>query len=702
MSRYTTSTLLLLAATLPVQADEETRKMEVIEVQGKSLKPADLSLQTENTAANRLGMTILETPASIEIIDQESIAEKGDYSSLSAITRATGFSSSAGPGNGGTAVSARGFSGHSSVAYTYDGSRLYIGAGTVSFPADTWTFERVEVLRGPGSVINGIGAIGATVNYIPKKPSLASPQSEIDLTLGSDNLTRIAFGSGGALTDKLGYRLDLVSHQTDGYVDRADEERNVVAGALLYQPNDRFSATLSIDYANTDAAPYWGTPLVDGSVPDAIRRNNYNIEDGLVEYQDTWPRLHLEWQLSDIAVLRNDTYYMEVERHWRNVESYEYNSTTGLVDRASYLEILHEQEQLGNRTDVLFDFDINGMRNRVSVGAEVNRIDFSHINNSPYGGASSVDLLNPVPGTWAEGVVDETTADYDTDTTQCAVFIDNSLEINDQWSFVTGVRYDDIDYHRHDLARSNGQPADDIDTTLDGTSYRLGGVYKPLPQVSLYAQYSKAVDGIQSILSATDPTLKLSDGEQLEVGVKHEPLSGRLQYTIALYDITKNNLLSRDAFDVQRQIGEQSSRGVEIDLFWMPMDSLTVDLNLALLDPKFETFVNDGEDLSGNMPRNVPDKTANLWVTWQATSDWSVGGGARYVAERYLDNENTETLPEYVVWDAVIYWQLQPDLLISLRGKNLTDTDDYVLSSYSGQWILGDGRSAEIGLNYRF
>ena len=131
----------------------------------------EIRLGTENGAGSRLGLSGLDLPASVDIISRDEIATKGDYGALEAVTRTTGVSASASPGNGGTSISSRGFNGHGSTVYTYDGTRLYIVAGTVTFPAGTWTLGRVEVLRGAGSVINGVGALGTTINYVPKKPS---------------------------------------------------------------------------------------------------------------------------------------------------------------------------------------------------------------------------------------------------------------------------------------------------------------------------------------------------------------------------------------------------------------------------------------------------------------------------------------------------------------------------------------------------
>ncbi len=688
-----------LFASGPLAGDSE---MEVVQVWAQQLEKHGPSLDTVNGAASRLGLSLMDLPASAEIVEREEIAVKGDFSGLSAVTRAAGFSADASPGNGGTATSVRGFNGHTSLVNTYDGTRLYVGAGTVSFPADTWTVERIEVLRGPGSVINGVGAMGATVNYVPRKPTFEAISHQVAITLGENGLRRYAYGSGGELTSRLAYRLDAVSHRTDGHVDRADEERTAVAGSLLFRPAENLDVRLSVDYADTDAAPYWGTPLVDGGIPDAIRENNYNVADGRVTYEDLWPRVHLEWQLTDTVRFRSDSYYLEADRHWRNVESYSYNPETGRVDRSLYLEILHDQEQLGHRTDLLFSGTVAGMANRFNIGAEVNRIDFTHTNNSPYAGSSSVDLLDPDPGYWAEGVGSETTRDYETETLQHAVFVDNVLAITDHWKLVAGVRHDEMDYERLDLARSNGESAGEIERDIAGTSWRVGGVYRPDSDTSFYAQVSTAVDSIQSLASASNPDLDLAEGEQIEVGVKQRLLHGRLQYTLALYDIVKSNLISSEPGGVERQIGEQSSRGVELDLYWVPLEGLSVDFNLALTEPEYEEFVSAGSNFSGNVPRSVPERTANLWLTWRMTPHWSIAGGARYVGERYLDHANTSQLPDYKVYDATLSWQVNRSLALTLRGENLSDTDDYVLSPYGNQWILAEGRTVEAGLHYRF
>ncbi|WP_444995334.1 TonB-dependent receptor [Aliikangiella sp. IMCC44359] len=677
---------------------------EILTIIGQK-EPKGLNLNDENSASSRLGLEIIDTPASQEIITKEEITIKADHSSLSAVTRTTGFSSSAGQGNGGTSMSVRGFNGHGSVVQTFDGTHMYVGAGTRTFPADTWSLEKIEVLRGPGSVINGVGAIGATVNYVPKIANFKNIENEIDVSIGSFNLQRLAFGSGGRLTDNTAYRFDIVNHNSNSSFDNSKENKQVVAGSIRFKPDENIDIKLSVDYADVKPITYWGTPLVNGKIIDSTRNHNYNIEDGIVNYIDWWPRLNFEWKINHNLTLRSDTYYLEADRHWRNIEEYAYNTGTGLVDRALYLEILHKLTQVGNRSDLLFDFNIDNIEHRISLGVEFNQIDFMHLNNRPYNGSTTVSLNHPNTGTWSDGAQSETTRDFISDTLQYALFFESHMLFNEQWSLITGIRQDQYDYERDDFNRSNGETAQKTNSHFSGSSWRLGVVYQPLQDISLYAQYSKALDSIGSVLTASNPHLKLAEGNQLEMGIKQLLWSSRLQYTIAIYHIEKANLISNDPGGISRQIGQQSSQGLELDTFIKPTDNFNIDFNIALVDAKYDEFVSGNADLSGKTPRNIPGVTANLWMNWQFIPQWQLSGGARYVDKRYTDNANTASiqLPDYTVFDVNLQWLINPNLKLSLRGKNITDENDYVLSSYgSTQWILAEGRSTEVGIYYTF
>lgn len=666
-----------------------------------------IRLNAQNDAGSRLGLSALDQPASVDIISRDEIATKGDYGALDAVTRTTGISASASPGNGGTSISSRGFNGHGSTVYTYDGTRLYIVAGTVTFPADTWTLDRVEVLRGAGSVINGVGALGTTINYVPKSPSFGESSFEAMAAFGSFDMKRLALGGGTEISDKLAFRLDVSHQEEDGFADRADEERDVLAGSLLYQATEDLSVRFSIDYADIDTAPFWGTPLINGEASNSHRQNNYNFEDGKVIYEDMWSRMHVEWNISDNITFRNDTYLLDAEREWQNLEEYSFNSTTGMIDRAFYLGIIHDEEQIGNRFDFLIDSDFNGFENSLSIGAEINDIELSYLNNFSTGGfgvGDSVPVFGFTPGITPQATI-PTVLDYQTDTKQFAIFVDDVIQLNDQLSLVLGGRYDDIDYSRLDLALG-GNPASRFSTDFSEFTWRAGLVYQPVADMSVYAQASTAADPVTSpiSISAGNANFDLATGRQYEIGLKQQFMQDRGEYTLAYFDIEKEDLLTRrPGSAITEQIGQQSSSGLEFTLRINPSDNLSIDFNAAEIDAEFDEFFSGGVSLAGNTPRNVPERTVNLWLNWSPINNVQVGGGFRHVDSRFVNDTNTEKLPEYTVFDASVNWMATDDLTVTARAKNLTNEEDYVIAPYvSNQWIFGDPRAYEISLRYSF
>ncbi|MBL4728287.1 MAG: TonB-dependent siderophore receptor [Gammaproteobacteria bacterium] len=700
---YLVSAVALACASNAQAAENEIEEIVVVGQGGVG----SIRLNAQNGAGSRLGLSGFDQPASVDIISREEIATKGDYGALDAVTRTTGISASASPGNGGTSISSRGFNGHGSTVYTYDGTRLYIVAGTVTFPADTWTLDRVEVLRGAGSVINGVGALGTTINYVPKSPSFGDSSFESVVAFGSFDMKRLALGGGAKISDTLAFRLDVSHQEEDGYADRANESREVLAGSLLYQATEDLSIRFSIDYADIDTAPFWGTPLINGEASSSHRRNNYNFEDGKVIYEDMWSRMHVEWNISDNVTFRSDTYLLNADREWQNLEEYSYNNTSGLIDRAFYLGIVHEEEQLGSRFDFLIESDFAGMQNKLSIGAEVNDIELNYLNNFSTGGfgvGDSVPVFGFTPGATPQATI-PTIPDYQTDTTQFALFIDDVIQLNEQFSLVLGGRYDNIDYSRLDLA-IGGNPASRFGADFSEFTWRAGLVYQPTTNMSIYAQASTAADPVTSPISISggNANFDLATGRQYEIGLKQQFMQGRGEYTIAYFDIEKEDMLTRlPGSTVSEQIGQQSSSGLEFTLRVNPSDNLSIDFNAANINAEFDEFYSGGVSLAGNTPRNVPERTINLWLNWSPVNDVQIGGGFRHVDSRYVNNANTEKMPEYTVFDASVNWAATDDLTVTARVKNLTNEEDYVIAPYvSNQWIFGDPRAYEVSLRFSF
>ncbi|USX12444.1 TonB-dependent siderophore receptor [Oxalobacteraceae bacterium OTU3CAMAD1] len=690
----------LLAANANANAVEDATLPTVV----VSSRADNGGLNSQTGTGSNLDLSRFDTPASVDAITRDQLERRGDTSLLDAITRAPGISAMPHPGNGGSSVAARGFTDTLSVMRLYDGMRQYGGAG-LTFPFDTWAVERIEVLRGPASVIYGDGAIGAVINVVPKKPTRGGIQTELQAGLGTENSRRFAIGSGGAIDDKWSYRFDASTDRSDGWVERGEYSNRAFSGAVRLDISPRLNVQLGAAKGKQKPMKYFGTPLIDGKPDPALADKNYNVADSVMRYDDRWIDVLVNWSPNDNVSVRSRFYDIDSDRHWRDVEAYRYNPATRLIDRSDATEIYHRQSQTGNTTDAAFKGSLLGLANRFSVGFDVNSSDFRHINNTYVGSAPSVDPYNPVPGSFSSPV--PTIPRYDSDAKQYALFAEDRLALDERWSLLAGVRYDHATLRRTDLVANRLA----YDKTSTNVGWRLGTVFQVTPSLALYGQVAKAADPISSqfFLSAANSQFKNATGRQLEVGVKQAFAQGSGEWTLAVYDITKNNLLTRYPANPARsvQVGERSSRGIEATVMAVLAPGWSAEANASLLRARFEDFseASGGSVVSraGNVPPDVPRRLANVWLNWELMPAWTASAGLRYVGERNADNANTLKLPSYAVTDASLRWKVSAGTNLTLRVANVFDKRYFTTAYYSPtQWFYGQDRRADIILNHRF
>lgn len=695
--------LAAVAVCLSAQAADPTP--EVHELAPVTVHAAgQTALDEPASTGSNLGLTPMQTPASVDVIARDQLEIRGDVSLVDAITRAPGLSGLGHPGNGGASLSARGFTDAASVMRLYDGVRQYGGIG-VTYPFDTWSVDRIEVLRGPASVIYGEGAIGGVVNVVPKKPTRGPVENEIQATIGTENTQRLAFGSGGAIDERWSYRFDVSGNRTDGPVDFGDSRNLSVSGALQWDPTPELGIKLSYAKGWQQPARYFGVPLVNGRQDPSLRTQNYNVSDSRIQYDDQWTELSARWTPTADLTVRSRAYYIDSKRHWRNAEYYDYLPASGLIQRSSYVEILHDQWQVGNTTDAVYRHALFGMNNSVSVGFDVNRASFRHTNNSPYSGTTVVDPYTFDRGNFVN--VAGTTPRYSNEAVQYALFAENRLEITPRWSVLGGLRYDHARIERRDLVTNR----EAFDRTFSHVGWRAGTVYNLTPNLALYAQYSEAADPVSALLmlSSSNSNFELSTGRQFEAGIKQDFWNGKGEWTVAGYHIVKKNLVTRDAANPAQsvQVGEQSSRGIEASIGVEFLPGWRLDANAALLQARYDQFTEsvNGTAVSrnGNVPTDVPERLANAWLTWRFLPEWTAGAGIRYVGRRFADRANTLEMPAYTTTDLLLQWRPRKRTTLSLRGFNVFDRH-YVATAYYNptQWLQGAGRRVELTVNHRF
>lgn len=689
----------LALATLPAQAQQAPTLAPIVVT-----SDAVGTLDAPAAAGTNLGLTPRETPASLDVLTRDALEARGDASVTDAITRAGGISASPHPGNGLSELSTRGFMGSASVMRLYDGTRQYGGVG-VTFPFDTWSVERIDVLRGPASVIYGDGAIGGVVNVVPRKPTRGPIRNEVQATVGTDDTARLGLGSGGAISDTLSYRLDLSGDRSDGWVDRGDSKNATFSGALQWEATPDLSLKFSHSTGYQRPMAYFGVPLVEGRQLEALRDRNYDVRDTFIRFRDQWTELAATWTPSDATTVRAKLYRIDSKRDWRNSDTYTYNPATAMVDRGRDTQIRHDQAQTGLTADAAFQGRLAGMANKVSVGFDINRSRFKHTNNTYTGNSGPVDLYHPDPGYYDSDV--PFLPRYRNEVEQFSLFAEDRLALTDAWSVIGGLRYDHARLTRQDLI-ANARSAD---RSYSDIGWRLGTVYALSPDLSVYAQYSEAADPVGGLLmiSPANSAFEMSRGRQVEVGLKQSFWRQRGEWTLAAYHIRKDNLLARDPNDpsLRVQVGEQSSRGLEASLALAFAPGWKLEANATVLRAQYDDFTESAAGVAvsrkGNVPTNVPERLANVWLSWNFQPGWTAMGGVRYVGKRYADNANTLALPAYATTDLALRWDMTADTTLTARGYNVFDRAYFTTAYYSGtQWLYGPGRRFALTLNHRF
>lgn len=666
--------------------------MPTVTVNGTAAE-AGLGLDRKAATGSRLGLSIGETPASVEALDADTIRARGDLQVKDAITRSTGLTDSSSPGNG-ISYSARGFNGNGSVAMLENGQRLLVGSGTATTPSDPWGYEYIEVLRGPGSIVYGSGTTGATINAVRKAPQRATTFEAL-AGAGGGRALRGGVGGTGALGATGAFRIDAYAGRSDGFIDRGEARHGKLLSSAAFELAPGLDLGLQLDHAQQEPQRYFGTPLVNGGIAAGLRRQNYNVGDAQIKYVDDKGVLRLDWRVSAALAVSNELAYMKARRNWRNVEYYVYDPAAQLVERSDYIAIRHDQEHTGNRLEARW----NSGAHRAVAGWEAATINYTHTNNAPYGGASSVAPTGFVPGLFSSP--DPFRRNFTTDTLSSALYAEDAYALAEQWLLLAGVRHD-----RYRVTRTSLLGAAGFTSRLKSNAVRLGASWKVAPGTTLYGQASTGSDPVTSLLSLNlaNSRYQLTRSRQLEAGIKQALAQGQAEWTAALYRITKDDIITRDPANPARSVqgGAQTSRGAEFTASAALAPGWRVDANAAYTDASFDRLVESGNvSRAGKRPADVPKVSANAWLAYRAAA-WRAAAGLRHVGKRFVDNGNTQALPAYSTLDATLGWNAGRHAQVQLNLRNVADKL-YALTSYSdSQYLLGDRRHAELTVQWQY
>lgn len=717
MFRMTTLALLVGSATCAWPQDD-TLTLPASNVTATADQPKEattLDLDRPIESGSRLNLSARENPASVSVADRKTMERIGARNFQDAANALPGVNASAPPGWGGY-VSYRGFNG-AQISQLFNGINLQYGA--TARPVGAWIYDRVELLGGPSSFLNGSGAVGGSLNMITKLANRDEDSFEGRVSYGRYDTLETSVGFNKALNSGDGprhyARLDYSRTSTNGYIDRQENGAGNLAFSLLSDINEQLSHTLAIEYLEEkEDSPYWGTPVLQPAVGTLHidkhnRFNNYNVEDGRYEQRTRWLRSITDYRIDDSNQLRNTFYHYNGQRDYRNLEVYRYNASNTNIARSGGYRQRHDQEVNGNRTELTHQGQLFGLASDWAFG-----VDYSRNQQTAYPlSKGAFDIIDPngfqpdhfldIPGMDAPRAKGRSTT---TDTT--AGFVENRTRLTDQLSLISALRYDHIDFDVVDhVSRAK------LDRRWDAFTGRLGLVYDLTSNVSLYTQYSTSAEPPGGSLTGASLSqvgdFDLSTGRQVEVGSKFDFLDGRGSATAAAYRIVRKNISvpSSTVPNTTEQAGQQTSTGLELAASFKVTPKLLAAGNFSWVNAEYDEF---NETIGGVVysrkgkhPVNIPDRVANLWLTYDLAPGWQVGADARYVSSVYANTANTAWVPSYTVYGLSMTHDLDKHVQLSARLRNLTD-EVYArfIHQTNTQYYLGEPRSLEVAVQWRY
>ncbi len=689
------------AALLPAAVfAQEATELAPITVQGQTKEdpkaPVKGFVAKTSSTATKTGTPILETQQSISVITADQLKAQNAQTVGQALDYTPGVVSQ--PGGSDPRFDApriRGFDGRQSQYL--NGLRLMRTAGAPAI--DPYQLERIEVLRGPASVMFGQGNPGGIINLISKRPTFDS-FGEVGLQFGSYDTYGTYFDVGGPVTDgsDFAYRVTGLARTASAQVDELDNDRYLIAPAFTWQPDEDTKLTILTSVQHDNPSTPSGVPAL---FADTLGRDFYVGDKSFDHSNRTLTNLGYEFEhrLNDTWTFRQNLRYSNFD--W-NYQALGMSSTNGGVgaDGHSIRRNATFQDELLNTFNVdnnlLGEFETGDVEHKLLVGLDYRY--FSNNVHTRFFQATPLDILNPVYGGPISLISPTTNTLVNSDLSQIGIYIQDELAYNN-WRATFGLRQD---WASTDGTSFNGLPGvvstptspnprslDQDDHKLTG---RVGLGYVFDNGIAPYISYSTSFEPVAPSTSLANPVP--TEGKQVEIGVKYQPEGWDGFFSAAVYDLRQKNVSTTvltPAGSRTQQIGEVHVQGLELEGVASLMDGLNLRAAYSYTDSEIV-----GGSTAGNRLDNVPLNAASLWLDYSfkegsALEGFGVGGGVRYVGQRYGDAANVYDLDAVTLLDAALTYKKE-GVTASLNFRNLADKD-YIASCSSFGCTYGDGRT---------
>lgn len=697
----------LAVATLAGQALAEETLVVTASSSEDPTAPVKGIVATKTLSATKTAAGLVKTPQSVSVITRDQMAALDVTSVSQALRYSAGvFTEYRGSSNRNDEVFVRGFS---YVPKYLDGLSYGATASSQTGTMDPWLLERVELVRGPASVLFGQVNPGGLISMTSKHPT-SQPVHEIQFRTGNDNLAEGAFDLGGPLSDDghLLYRLNGIARSQNSQVEDYKETRVAIAPALTWYPNDATRFTLLTSYQKDPDAGYrnflprYGTVNnVDGSyIP-----RDFNVSDP--SYNQSWREQTLigyefEHQLNDMLTLRQNARYGTIKQKYRYLvySSSEANSSV-LSRRAQHEE--RQTDEFGIDNQLEAQFATGQLAHTVLSGLDYKTSKDKQYLGRAGGSQYDLDWRAPVYGVKVDESTFRTASDEQQNLDQVGLYLQDQLSL-ENWELLLSGRYDWAEVRTTDFTDSSRSQKNDSKFT-----WRTGLLYAFDFGLSPYISYSTSFEpNLQTNRAPGVAPFDPSEGKQLEVGVKYQPTPTALM-TLAMYNLTQSNVATwNSAAGWYENSGKVRSKGVEAEAHATFFDNLNLIASYTWTDA--ETVNTTVAGTEGKTPARIPTHMASAFTSYTlpngALKSLTAGVGVRYIGTSYGDAKNTFKVPAVDLYDAMVSYELG-ELSSSLKGakaqfniNNIADTKYVASCAGDSACFYGVGRTVTMTVNY--
>jgi iron complex outermembrane receptor protein len=685
---------------MPASAQEGGTTLAPIVLNGDAAQdprgPVEGYVAKTSAAASKTGTPLVETQQSISVVTRDQIEAQGAQTLGEALNYTPGvLGEPYGSDPRFDSPIIRGFDGRQ--VQFLNGLRMMRTAGAP--PVETYGLERIDVLRGPASVMYGQGNPGGIINQISKRPRFES-FGEVGTQFGSYNTYGAFFDFGGVIPDHsdLAYRLTGLARNAEAQVDQLDNDRYFLAPALTWQPDEDTSVTFlaSIQHDNPSTPSGLPPQYTLDATGYRLPRDFFVGDERFDKSERTLTNIgyDIEHRFNETWTFRQNFRYTNLDWDYQSLGM----STLGLAaDGRTLRRNATFQDEMLNTANVdnnlQADFSTGGLDHKLLFG-----LDYRYFDNNVrtrFFQATPLDVLDPVYGDPITLISPTIDTKVKSDLSQVGLYVQDELAY-DNWRATLGLR--------HDWASTSGSSTNNLTgvaRSLDQDDHKLTGragiSYLFAARIAPYISYATSFEPVAGANTVTGEAFEPTEGEQWEAGIKYQPEGFDGFFALAVYDLKQKNVL-RTVAGVSSQIGEVHVRGIELE----GVVSLAQGLDLRAAYTYTDARVGEGVD-DGNRVENVPQNAASLWLNYTfqegtALDGFGMGGGVRYVGQRYGNSANTFDISDVTLFDAALTYS-RNGLKGSINVQNISD-EDYVASCGSFGCYYGDGRTVMGKLSY--